>query len=352
MIEKLYHLTTHPWWQYLQPMLVGLAVFLSAFLVRRVLLRRLQRWAEKTVWEWDDIVIEAIKNPSFYWCLIAGLYAVVVALPMQPGWEQLAGKLFTILWLISLTILTLRVADQMIRRYGMKIGGTLPLTSLGQNLAKAAIFTMGALMILNSLGVSITPILTALGVGGLAVALALQDTLANLFAGIYVSLARQIRVGDYIKLDSGEEGHITDIGWRSTRIMTLGSNGIVIPNTKIAQAIVTNFDLPYQDMAVLVEVRVNYGSDLEKVEKITAEVGRAVMKEVTGGVESFEPFIRYHTFADFSVNFTVILRAKTFVDQYLIKHEFIKRLHLSYAQEGIRIQLPTQMVVQEPPPAR
>jgi small-conductance mechanosensitive channel len=103
----------------------------------------------------------------------------------------------------------------------------------------------------------------------------------------------------------------------------LANNLVVVPNAKLAQAIVVNHHLPSSDLAVLVEVGVDYASDLRQVERVVMEVGRDVMAEVPGGGRDLEPFIRYHTFADSSVNFTVILRAKEFVDQYLITHEFV-----------------------------
>jgi small-conductance mechanosensitive channel len=187
--------------------------------------------------------------------------------------------------------------------------------------------------------------LTALGVGGLAVALALQEPLANFFAGLFITLAGQIRVGDYIKLDSGQEGYVVDFSWRSTRLRMLANNLVVVPNAKLAQAIVVNHHLPAQDLAVLVEVGVDYASDLAHVERVVMNVGREVMTQVTGGVREFEPFIRYHTFADSSVNFTVILRATEFVDQYLIKHEFVKRLHSRFQREGIAIPFPIRTLV-------
>jgi small-conductance mechanosensitive channel len=118
----------------------------------------------------------------------------------------------------------------------------------------------------------------------------------------------------------------------------------LVPNEKLTKAIITNYYLPDKELAVLVEAGVHYNSDLSKVEKVTCEVAREVMNEVAGGVPHFEPFIRYHTFADFSINFTVILRAKEFVDQYLIKHEFIKRLHERYNKEGIIIPYPIRAI--------
>jgi small-conductance mechanosensitive channel len=104
--------------------------------------------------------------------------------------------------------------------------------------------------------------------------------------------------------------------------------------------------LPSQDLAVLVDVGVDYASDLWHVEQVVMEVGREVMAEVPGGVPEFEPFIRYHTFGESSINFTVILRAKEFVDQYLVKHEFVKHLHARFNQEGIVIPFPIRTILQ------
>ena len=147
-----------------------------------------------------------------------------------------------------------------------------------------------------------------------------------------------------MKLDSGEEGYVADITWRNTIIRALPNNMIIVPNSKIASTIVTNYYQPEQETAVLIQVGVSYDSDLKKVEKVTIEVGAEIMKEVEGGVPEFEPFIRYHTFDDFSINFTVILRTKEYVGNYLIKHEFIKRLHERYDKEGIVIPFPIRTV--------
>ncbi len=206
------------------------------------------------------------------------------------------------------------------------------------------ILGVGALIILDTLGISITPILASLGVGSLAVALALQDTLANFFAGLHVLADRPIRVGDYVKLEGGQEGYVMQIGWRTTRLRTLPNNIVVLPNTKVANSIITNYALPEPESAVLIEVGVHGDSDLVEVERVTTEVARDVLRTVPGGVSAFEPFIRYHTFGDSSINFTVVLRAREVTDQHLLKHEFIKRLQVRYRQEGIVIPSPTRTI--------
>jgi small-conductance mechanosensitive channel len=119
---------------------------------------------------------------------------------------------------------------------------------------------------------------------------------------------------------------------------------IIVPNSKLAQSIVTNFNLPEKKMSVLVDIGVSYDSDLPKVEEVTKEVAREIMKTHPGGIPDFEPFIRYHTFGDSSINFSVILRGQEFVDQFSIKHEFIKKLQARFKEEGIEIPFPIRTV--------
>lgn len=228
--------------------------------------------------------------------------------------------------------------------YSRKVGGALLSTSMFANLTRILVFILGILIALQQLGISVTPILTALGVGGLAVALALQETLSNLFAGIQMIASKQIRPGDYVKLASGEEGYISDITWRYTTVRALPNNTIVIPNAKLAAAIVTNYDYPDKEMSISIRIGVSYDSDLEKVEKVVIEAGVEMMKHVEGGVPEFKPFIRYHTFNDFSIDFDLILRSKEVTNQYLIKHEFIKRIHRRFKEEGIKIPFPIRDV--------
>ncbi len=312
--------------------------------IRYLTFKLLQNWAKKTTTKLDDIIISAIKIPFLLWIILVGISFSAKTTGLSEKITVFLDKTILIIWVISLAIVVSKIATGIINEYSTKLETTLPVTSLTQNIVNIIVFIIGFLVILNLLGISITPILTALGVGGLAVALALQETLSNLFAGIHIIMAKQIKVGDYVQLDSGQEGYITDIGWRSTRIKALPNNIIIIPNSKLAQAIVTNYYMPEKELAVLVQVGVSYDSDLEKVEKITTEIAKEVMKTVPGGVPDFEPFIRYHTFGESSINFTVILRAKEFTDRFLITHEFIKRLKKRYDKEGIVIPFPIRTV--------
>lgn len=329
---------------WLIPVGILIASWFIGFWLKRALVPRLTRWAERTAWDGDDLLAHAVNRSIVLWSLLAGAYVAIRLSDIPDSVIDLTGRVLPALWITSLTWIAASVIGELITRYTRRRQLGLPMTSLTQNFARIIILSLGALLVLESLGVKITALLAALGIGSLAVALGLQDTLSNLFAGVYVSLSKNIQVNDYIKLESGQEGYVKDIGWRATTIHMLPDNIIIVPNAKISQSIITNYYLPTKEIIVLVEVGVEYASDLERVERVTIEVAREVLKTVQGGVASFEPVVRFHTFAESSVNFTVVLRGKEFVDQYLIKHEFLKRLHARYAREGIVIPFPSRTV--------
>jgi small-conductance mechanosensitive channel len=326
------------------PIIALLLVLGLGFVLRRILFKRLTRWAQRTGSGLGDVFISAVRGPFIIWFLMLGVYIALQFPKLPENTVHVAGKILLILGLFSATLVLANISSRLISVYSGKWVAALPGASLIQTVSRIIIFGIGILVILNALGISITPILATLGVGGLAVALALQDTLSNLFAGFHIVLNRIVRVGDYIKLDSGEEGYVADINWRTTKVKMLANNVVLIPNAKLTQANITNYYLPDKDLAVLVNLGVHYSSDLRQVERITCEVGKEVMREVAGGVPEFDPFIRYNVFGDSSIQFTVILRAREYVDQYLIKHEFVKRLHQRYAKEGIVIPFPIMAV--------
>lgn len=326
----------------LLPVLVLFATLFVGLIVRAIVSVRLARLAEQN--KIGRVVKDIVRGPVIIWFFMLGIYLAMEVSVLPANIVYIAGKVLLALGILSVTIMAINLTSVLIARLSGQIEGVLPITSLTQNIARIIIFMMGILIILHTFGISIAPVLATLGVGGLAVALALQDTLGNIFAGFYVVVSKQIRVGDYIKLDSGEEGYVLDITWRATKIKALANNIILIPNEKLTKAIATNYYFPDKEIFVGVQVGVHYDSDLDKVEKITNEVAKEVMREVRGGIPEFEPAMKFHTFADSSINFSVGLRAKEFTDQYLLKHEFIKRLQKRYAREGIIIPYPIRAI--------
>ncbi len=317
---------------------------LIGLIFEKIVLDKLKRISAKTKWQGDEMVITSLRGMVVLWLGLAGIYGAILSIPVKPALSHILEKILLIIFILSVTIVVSRITVGFVKLYSLRTEGTFPSTSIFTNFTMFVVFVLGILIILHSLNISITPLLTALGVGGLAVALALQDTLSNFFAGVQILASKQIKPKDYVKLDTGEEGYINDITWRNTIIKTLPNNMVIIPNSKLASAIVTNYNLPEQIVKVYIPVGVSYESDLEKVEKITVEVAKEIMREIPGAVPELEPVVRYHTFADFSINFTVLLYAKEFVDQYFLKHEFVKRLHERYNREGIEIPFPIRTV--------
>jgi small-conductance mechanosensitive channel len=311
-------------------------------LANRVLIGRLAR-ASRAGHPRAAAFAAVLRGRPLLWMALAGLYGAVSNLPIdeQPRLQQLqhliGGGLLVVL-ILSVTLVAARLVDDTVALYNRQSSAPNPTSSIFANLARIVVFVVGGLMIFQSLNIRVTPILTALGVGGVAVALALQDTLSNLFAGIYILMSRKIRPGDYVQIENGAQGYIRDINFRHTTIRELANNLVVVPNAKMASAVNRNYSLPEQEVAVLVDVCVSYANDLTHVERQTLEVARETLREVSGGVAEFEPEVRYHTFADPGVRFTAVLRAQAFVDQFLLKHEFIKRLHRRYGDEGIELK--------------
>lgn len=317
---------------------------LLAIISEKIILVKLKRIAQRTKWQGDDIILAALSGKTFLWCTLIVTFGLIRILPLTPVLKLFFHKSFIIL-LISIFILILsRMTADFIHLYTQKIEGILPSASIFGNLSRIFIFIIGLLIILQYLGISITPVLTALGVGGLAVALALQDTLSNLFAGLNIIISKQIKTGDYIKLDMGEEGYVMDITWRNTTIKQLPNNMVVIPNNKLSSAIITNFYLPDKKLFVRVPFGVSYHSDLEKVEKITIEVAKDVLKIIPGGVVTIDPMVQFHTFEESSIQGHVIICVKEVLNQYQLKHELIKQLHKRYRKEGIEIPFPTRTI--------
>ncbi|MBP1946279.1 mechanosensitive ion channel family protein [Methanobacterium petrolearium] len=326
------------------PMLIILIGIITGFLFEFLIIRKIREKCFETDWDGFKVVIRSLKGLSAFCFTIAAVYIALNYMVIDAAILSSINKILTILLVLLITWFVARLTSGFVNLYTQQAEGVLPSTSFFGNITKILIFAVGIMVIISFLGLSITPLLTAFGIGGIALALALEDTLSNMFAGLNVITSKEMLMGDYIMLDSGEEGYVQDITWRNTTIQSLTKNTIIIPNSKIASTIITNYHQDQKEMLVKVNIGVSYGSDLEKVEKVTVEVAREVIEELSGGDDSIDPYIRYSEFDDFSINFTVFLSVKEFVEQYRLKHVFIKRLHERYNTEGIVIPFPVRTV--------
>ncbi|HEY7650673.1 MAG TPA: mechanosensitive ion channel family protein [Methylomirabilota bacterium] len=336
-----YDSMTGMWWLF-WPGLAFLITAAAGLVLRTVLLAAARRWAQPG--SALAALAESIRVPSVLWALVIGLWAALEVSELERRFAHLLSLLLQSGVIISITITAAGILEAIIRRGGERQALGAAVTGLGQTVTRAVVLVVGALVLLSSLGIQITPILTALGVGGLAVALALQNTLSNLFAGMHLLADRPIRVGDYVKIADSVEGFVVDVGWRSTRVRALANNLVVVPNKKVAESVITNYDMPESRLSLLVNISVSYGSDPDRVERVLVEEALRAVGEVPGLLAEPAPFVRFIPgFGAYSLDFTLICQVATFVDQFLAQHELRKRILQRFRAEGIEIPFPTHV---------
>lgn len=335
--------------------IIAAIIFFSSIIISKVVYAFIRRvvgaYASQTKTTLDDDVLKAVHKPVYFGIIIAGSAFAVSSLNALKPFVGIITQGATLVLILLGVHVTVKIVNILITWYATDVAKRTQTTMddkflpIFSKIAKLAIYFIAFMLILGEFGIEITPLLAGLGIGGLAVALALQPTLSNLFSGTYIVTDGSMRIGDYIEMQGTDiKGYVEDIGWRSTRIRTLPNNIVIVPNSKLADSIVTNYYAPDTQMGLVIPVGVSYESDLDSVEKAVIEVAKNVLQETPGGVKDFEPFVRFNAFGDSNINFSVILRVQSFVDQYLVKHEFIKQLKKRFDKEGIEIAYPSRNI--------
>ncbi|MFQ6011373.1 MAG: mechanosensitive ion channel family protein, partial [Nitrososphaerales archaeon] len=316
---------------------IAVAWIAAGFIVRYILKNVLSKLAQKTKTHFDDIVFKSIKTPVVIWFTLSGIGTVLVAMELP---ENLVSTLQLAISAVLTFSIAYFIADLLagiVRFYGDKLGiQAMRMTSIGGYTVRAVVLAIGLIYVLTVFEVEISPLVASLGIGAIAVALALQPTLQNVFAAMYLLADKPVRVGDYVKLDSGQSGYVQDVGWRSTKIKMLPNNMIIIPNERLASTIITNFHMPEQKMSVLIDIGTSYDDDPYKVEEVVVDEAVKASYEIDGmlNAEEARPFVRFYGFKESSLGYTLIIRVKEFVDQYYVGHEMRKRLFRRFKKEG------------------
>ncbi|MBF2007685.1 MAG: mechanosensitive ion channel family protein [Chlorogloeopsis fritschii C42_A2020_084] len=324
------------------PVVFIMAGVIAGIIGEKIIFSKLRRFVSRRKIPGSEIIFSSLYRMTFLWLTLAGCFGATLSYPLNANISEVIKKVLTIVFLYSVVLVFAKLTAGFVNLFLQRTEGVS--ASLFSNITKIAVLIFGILVILQTVGIQITPLITTLGIGGLAVGLALQDTLANLFSGVYLIISKQVKTGDYVKLDGGYEGYITDITWRNTTIKELSNNVIIVPNSKLGTSIFTNYHLPVKEITLTLNVGVSYDSDLDKVERITLEVAREVMQETAPGLMKNEPYMRFHTFGDFSINYTLYMRVNEFFEQRLAKHLLVKKLHKRYQQERIEIPFPIRDV--------
>lgn len=299
----------------------------------------------KTKTDLDDKIVEIVTPQVYSILILAGTYFALRALTVLDPYAQQIGGFFFVLAVLFITFAVSRVVRVMVLHFLHVQKKFEKAPQLINRIINVIIYAIATLIILDHFNISITPIMATLGVGAVAVGLALQGTLSNLFAGMRVLSDRKINLGNYIEMEGGISGYVEDISWSTTTIQTLSNTIVVIPNSKIADSIVTNYSIPQDETSVVVQCGVSYKSNLKKVERVTLEVAEKIQKTIGGAARSFKPSMRYHTFGESNINFSIVLRAEHITEKYKITHEFIKALKERFDKEKINIAFPTVKIV-------
>jgi small-conductance mechanosensitive channel len=305
------------------------------------------------------VIVGSIKGPIVLFVITLGLlfgYFTISRIEQGiftslNGTSEYAFQLWKVLAIFIATFTTSHLADRTIRWYlrnvAMNTATTLDDTLLPifRRILPLTIYAIGGLVAIDSLGISASPILAGLGIGGLAVALAVQPTLSNFFAGTYVVTEGELKTGDFIELDGGPAGFVESVGWRSTKIRTRFNNLVIIPNSRMAGSIVTNYFSPTPAMNIIVTCGVSYESDLSHVETIALEEATSLVKESPDAVKNIDPFFAFSDFGDSNVDFFIFVQAVNRQGTFTLKSELMKRIHARFASEGIEINYPVRKLV-------
>ncbi len=328
----------------LEPGLILLVAALAGSKLNSVLESYVRNHTELSSRAPFTVLLQSIRGLPRVWCFALGVYGAICVIPLTEPVRQLLSSILFAIVIFTVTRVTARVLSQLIAIYTAGAMDDSSGSTLLINLSDVAVYAGGIIFILSDNDISIAPIITALGVGGMAVALGLQDMLANIFAGLHLLLSKQIRVGNHIRLSSGEEGMVTDITWRNTTLRTVAKNNVIVPNKTMAAATITNYDFPQEELAITIPVGVSYDSDLEKVETVTLEVAC----QVAGWTEEAQfakPLVRFTGFEESAIAFNAIIYLPRYTDQVVIRHAFIKALTLRYREEGILIPYPIRTIL-------
>ena len=300
----------------------------------------LERRAARTPTELDDALVSALRRPLWFAVLVAGLAIFAGIAPLPPSFVRTVNLAISgaVVFLVVMFLASF-VSDWMRRRSRtstvLRTSG-----SVLRAAAKASIYFIGILTVLSTVGIDVTPLLTSLGIGSLAIGLALQKTLEDFLAGLFLAADQPIRVGDYIRLGEDEEGEVLTIGWRTTRIRTRSDVQVIMPNSKLASSTIINRSRPTSEMSFTVPIGVDYDSDLDLAADLAVEVARDLQNHHPNGVPGYDPVVVFEAFGESSIDLRVWLRARDWERYFRLRDAFIRGVTLRFREAHINIPFP------------
>lgn len=332
------------------PAIIVFIGIVLGMIFKQVVHTRLKKAALTSEWEGDDIILHAVESQIVLWFFWAALSLALRDVEIAEPFGLYVSNFLIIILMASITHAAAKLIVGLLDLWSKKQGGGFPSTTMFTNFVWITVYSIGLLVILDALDISIAPMLTALGIGGLAVSLALKDTLTDVFAGLHILLSKKVQPGDFVSLDSGEMGYIQNITWRNTKMLERTNNIIHIPNTKLSKAIIKNYDSGDPSFSVKIPVGVGYDSDLDVVERVVMEVANDLHQYMDEMNKQSTPSFKFRGFGQSSIDFMVYFRGNKYGDQNPIIHAFVKKLHKRFNEEGIEIPFPMRTVIQRSEP--
>ena len=336
------------------------AGFLIAAGVANIFMRVfLGRVARRTPGTLDEELLNVVRGPVVLFITLSGLFLALLILTnldsprysLITGYDDQIRRAWLVVVIAEVAYLLYHLLDASLTWYIQSVAQTTE-TQLDDRLLPPLkrimpllVYSLGFLMALSVLNIPISPILAGLGIGGLAVALAVQPTLANFFAGTYVVTEGELNVGDYIELQGGPSGYVVEVGWRSTKIRSMYNNLVIIPNSQMANSIVTNYYSPTPSMNVLVYCGVSYDADLSAVEEVVLEAAQELVDSSEHAVKDNEPWFGFDEFGDSNISFWVFIQAKDRLGSFYLTSDLVKVIHSRLTAEGIEINYPVRKLV-------
>jgi uncharacterized repeat protein (TIGR01451 family) len=297
----------------------------------------------------DDTIVGLIKGPVFAIIVIYGAFSSLGILGLDEGMMSILGTIYGVLFILLLTWVGYQVFRRVLIQYGKSLArkttSTLDdrLVPIIDKIGAVVIVIMGFIFVIQYFGYDITFFIAGLGVLGLIIAFAAQDTLSNFFSGIHIMLDRPFAVGDRILLESGEVCRVLDVGLRSTRLYDLSEHNVVIlPNNKVASMKILNQTRPDMRARARVDVGVECGADVKEVEELLLRIAEShpnVLKD-----DDSAPFVRFLEFGESTLNFMLKCWVDDLANKGKAESDLRSEINRVFAEEGIDIPFPQTVV--------
>ena len=340
-----------PWVEPVVAIAVVLISMVVAALVHFVMFPLVVRLTHQTPTELDDILIRAARWPINVGIVVLGLYlSLTITLDLPDGIQGfidlIAQAVGAFLLVALFGRLVSRGMDWAISEQEKKSRRTVDarLLLMLRRVLVVMIYGLGLLLVINTLGIPISPLIAGLGLGGVAVALAIQPTLSNLFAGTYVMTEGVVSPGDYIEMEGGVAGYVLEVGWRSTRLRTWSNTLVVVPNARFAETIITNYYQPAPPVNVYLTCGVSYDSDLVRVEAVSMDVMNRILEASPHGVQEYGAYFGFDNFGESNVDFWLFVQARDRLASFELRSELVRELHRRFDEEGIVINYPVRSI--------